>query len=371
MNLNVTQKILVGYVVGFILLLAFATLTLFNGKKIEATTIALSKEKIPSLIAASSLKGNLQMQINQLYALYATNDHEAFQASHQHTMLTMQQYVTQLRTLEEYKSFDAALAVMSAKQTELANNFVQIMKQPEVDWDGARAALSAFSQSANEMDVALDKLVKTVSDETLTGALDSQQLTEQLINVVWVLTAFVFLGVLAMAFYSHRQVAMPLRNVSNMLRDITNRRDLTYRLTQRSYDEVGDIVVSTNQLLDEFQKLARTLDGTTQEVNRTMKNLTDITTDAKVNLVDRNTKLRNATQDFMRDIEISSKVNGVVKEVDAELHRAQMKFIQSHLSEIDEGTQVTDRNISALQASTNKLQKLAENMRDQIRLLNF
>ena len=42
MKLNVTQKILVGYVLGFILLLAFAALRLLNGKKIEATTVALS-----------------------------------------------------------------------------------------------------------------------------------------------------------------------------------------------------------------------------------------------------------------------------------------------------------------------------------------
>ena len=47
MKFNVTQKILVSYVLGFILLLAFAALTLLNGKKIEATIVALSQEKIP------------------------------------------------------------------------------------------------------------------------------------------------------------------------------------------------------------------------------------------------------------------------------------------------------------------------------------
>ena len=45
MKLNVTQKILVGYVLGFILLLAFAALTLLKGKKIEAATIAFHKKK--------------------------------------------------------------------------------------------------------------------------------------------------------------------------------------------------------------------------------------------------------------------------------------------------------------------------------------
>jgi len=73
----------------------------------------------------------------------------------------------------------------------------------------------------------------------------------------------------------------------------------------------------------------------------------------------------------MKDIETSTKVNGFAKEIDMDLHRAQMKFIQTHLKEIDEGTKVTDRNVQVMQGSTTKLQKLAENMQSQIRLLNF
>lgn len=230
MKLNVTQKILLGYVVGFILLLAFAGLTLFNGKQIEATTVALSQEKIPGLIAAASLKNDLQVQINQLYDLYATNDQTTFKKNHQISLVAMQQDVTKLRSLEEYKPYKTLLAAMSVKQTELANQFVQAMKKPEVDWDEARTSLSAFSKNANTMSVELDKLVQIVSEETLISARNSQHLTEQLINIGLGLTGLVFLGVLGMAYYSHHQVAIPLREVSIQLTDITNRQDLTYRL---------------------------------------------------------------------------------------------------------------------------------------------
>ena len=88
-------------------------------------------------------------------------------------------------------------------------------------------------------------------------------------------------------------------------------------------------------------------------------------------MIDRNTKLRSATQQFMSDIETSAKDKTKAVEVDVELHRAQMKFIQLHLSEIDDGKQATDHNVTALQTSTAKLQKLAENMQSQISLLNF
>jgi methyl-accepting chemotaxis protein len=315
MKLNVTQKILVGYVVGFILLMAFAALTLFNGKKIEATTIALAQEKVPGLIAAASLKSNVQAQSNQLYELYATNDQTKFTTQHTAAVAAMHRDVAKLDSLTEYKSYEANLANMTTKQEALSSQFVQIMRQPEVDWDAARTALSAFSTSANEMGVALDALVKTVSDQTLASANTSQQLTEQLINVALILAGLTFFGVLAAAYYSHRQVAVPLREISDVLGGIAARKDLTYRIKQRSDDEIGKISAATNNLLEEFQKLARTLDGTAQEVNRTSKNLTEIAEAAKVNM--------------------------------------------------------TATSADALKISTTKLQKLAENMHSQIRLLNF
>ena len=371
MKLNVTQKILVGYVVGFISLMAFAALTLFNGQKIEATTVTLAQEKIPSLIAVASLKSNVQMQGNQLYELYAANDQNKFAAQHAEAIAAMQLEISKLRTLAEYKPHEAELASMSASQEALTNQFVKIMREPEVNWDAAREALAAFSKSANEMGAALDALVKTVADETLASANTSQQLTEQLINVALILAGLTFIGVLAMAYFSHRSVAVPLREISDTLSGIAARKDLTQRIKQHSDDEVGAIAQASNNLLEEFQKLARTLDGTAQEVNRTTNNLTEVTEGARANMADRNAKLRQATQDFMSEIEASTKANNAMKEVDIDLHRAQMRFIQRHLTEIDEGQQITERNERALQTATTKLQKLAENMHGQIRLLNF
>ena len=294
MRLNVTQKILIGYVAGFILLLAFTALTLFNGKKIEATTVTLSQEKIPGLIAVSNLRSDLQTQTIQLYELYATNNQTLFEKNHHHSMLAMQQDVAKLGALAEFRTYEAPLAVMTAKQTELTNQFVQIMRQSDIDWDAARSTLSAFSDSAKQTDSQLNQLVKTVSEQTLAKADASQKLTEQLITAGFVLAFLTFLGVVGMAYYSNRQVALPLRAVSVALGDITARRDFTYRLKQHTHDEVGDIAISANLLLDEFQRLARTLDGTTQEVNRTMNNLTEITENTRVSMVDRNAKLRNA-----------------------------------------------------------------------------
>lgn len=369
MKLKVTQKILLGYFAGFVLLLAFAGLTLFNGKRIEATTVQLSQQKLPALIAVAGLKSGLQAQTSHLYALYATNDQKVFEQRRQQDMADMRQQLNGLTSLPEFKGYEASLSSMSRHQSELTDKFVQVMRQSEVDWDSARDVLSQFGQGADAMGDELDKLVQAVSSQTLAQATESKRLTEQLMSVGLVLTGMIFFGVLAMAYFTHRNVAIPLRATSKTLSEIATRRDLTSRIKQHSDDEVGDIAVAANNLLEEFQRLALTLDGTAQEVSRTMTTLSDITENTRVSMSGRNTKLRAATQDFMRDIEMAS--GDEKRVIDMPLHRAQMKFIQTHLVEIDEGTIATARSVTALQGSTSKLSSLAENMRTQIRLLNF
>ncbi|MGQ0442250.1 MAG: hypothetical protein ACT4OH_02220 [Methylophilaceae bacterium] len=371
MKLKVTQKILVGYLAVFVLLTAFAALTLFNGKRIEATTIVLSQEKIPGLIAVSGFKSNMQLQTIHLYELYATTDLAVFNKRHQQNMDLMTTHLSSLQSLPEFKNHRTLLTELNTKQAQLTKRFVEVMSASAVDWDGAREVLSDFSKGADAIGVELDKLVESVADETLARSAASQKLTEQLMVSGLILTVVTFLGILGMAYFSNRQVAQPLRAVSVSLSDVAARKDLTYRIKQHSDDEVGDIALATNHLLGEFQHLARTLDGTAQEVNRTMTNLSRVTEDTKASMADRNVKLRSATQKFMEDIQTSSKENEKLVSMDMELHRAQMKFIQSHMTEIDEGTQATERSVKSLQSATAKLQELAENMHSQIRLLNF
>ena len=283
MKFKISQKILTGYLAGFVLLAAFAGLTLFNGKRIEATTIALSQEKIPGLIAVSALKNGLQVQTNHLYELYATNDQALFASRFQQDMTVAKTHLAALQNLPEFKKYQSILTEMSSKQTALSERFVQVMRQPEVDWDAARAVLSDFSQGADAEGAQLDEFVQSVADETLARASASQKLTEQLMNGALILTALVFLGFLAMVYFSNRQVVKPLKAVSASLVDIAVRKDLTYRIKHDSKDEFGDIADATNRLLEEFQKLARTLDGTAQELNRTTGGLTQIT---EVNIKD-------------------------------------------------------------------------------------
>ena len=93
----------------------------------------------------------MQAQSNHLYALYATNDQATFATQHEATMAAESQDIAKAGALAEFKSYESKLTELSSKQEVLTNQFVQIMGQSEVDWDAARVALFAFSNSANEM----------------------------------------------------------------------------------------------------------------------------------------------------------------------------------------------------------------------------
>ena len=211
MKLNVTQKILAGYLVGFVLLLAFAGLTLINGKRIQATTVELSQQKLPGLIAASALKIGLQEQTKHLYELYATNDRATFQKRRAEDADYAATQWTALQKLPEFKSYEQPLSQMVAKQSEVTDAFVSVMRQPEVDWDHARDVLSQFSLGADGISGELDKLVSAVTKQTLDKAANSQVLTEQLMNVGLVLALLIFLGVLAIAFKASQRNAAGYR----------------------------------------------------------------------------------------------------------------------------------------------------------------
>jgi methyl-accepting chemotaxis protein len=294
MRIGIAHKIIGGYVAGLILLLAFAGLTLYNGKRIEATTQSLAQEKLPALIIATSLKSGLQIQKNHLYELYATADRAAFDKRYRLDVEMMQKQLLELSSLPEFLPHEKSLRDLVERQQSLAAEFAAGMGAAEVDWDQARDGLSRFGVAADDMAAELDQVVKAVETNTLSGAADSQRLTGQLMNGSMAVTGLILLGVLAMVGYTVRHVTSPLKRMSADLGDIAADRDLTRRLTQGADDEVGDIARALNNLLDEFQQLARTLSHTAQELGDTVHTLDGVTEATRSGVFEQNGQLRAA-----------------------------------------------------------------------------
>lgn len=276
MRLNITQKILAGYLVGFVLLLAFAGLTLTNGHRIEATTTRLADQQLPGLIAVTQLKSGFQTQKAHLYEFYATTNKTVFEQRYKQDMADVKAMLSTAKKLPDFANHEAALLEMIQHQQQLVDKFSQIITASDIDWDKARGTLAEFSAAADTLGASLDKLVNVGVKETLHEADASEQLVNQLISGSLLLTAIIFLGVIAMMASTTRYVTGPLKQMSVALGEIASKRDLTRRLARTSEDEVGDIATAVNNLLAEFQQLARTLDVTAQGLGTTVSALSGI-----------------------------------------------------------------------------------------------
>lgn len=276
MRLNIAQKILSGYLAMFVLLLAFSALTLVHGHSIEATATALADQKLPGLIAMTSLKSGFQRQKAHLYEFYASTDKATFDKRYQQDSADVEAQLMAAKKLPQFALHEAALREMARRQHALVMRFSEIMTAPEVDWDKARATLAEFSTAADAIGASLDTLVGEGVQQTLDDASASESKINQLITGSASLTVVVFLGVIAIAGLTSRHVTGPLRQMSSALGEIAAKRDLTRRLESRSQDEVGDITTAVNHLLAEFQQLARTLDVTAQGLGTTVGALSDV-----------------------------------------------------------------------------------------------
>lgn len=271
--MKITQRIAIVYLVGFILLAGFSALTFWSGTKIQTVTKQLAQQEIPGLIAVSAYKTYLQYQTIRLYELYATADYDSFEKEQLKSETDIEPYFQEIQQLPQYTHVKLRLDKLFQQKEGAAQKFIKVMRQPTVDWDNARNVLADFSRISGDMNLELDSLVAAVAKNAEVGAMQSNHQTGTLINTALVLTmASLIVGVFA-AYNNHMKITRPLNEVSSVLTGIANRKDLTYRVKQYSNDEVGDIANAANKLLDEFQRLASALSSSTQELNRTAKDL--------------------------------------------------------------------------------------------------
>jgi Ca2+-binding RTX toxin-like protein len=205
MNSNFKRNVLLGYVVLFVLLIGFVAISTVNASKIEAATNSLVNQKLPGLIAASQLKHDFQAQTIQLYELYATNDHTAYQAHYAKNKVAILIDTANLQSLAEYNNSATSIEKLSLQQDAIAEKFVGIMANSTVDWDTAREALLAFSNGTNAIDTNLDTLVTSVTAQTQQQAETSKKHLAQLFTIGIIFVGLLFLGLSIMLYIVRTQ----------------------------------------------------------------------------------------------------------------------------------------------------------------------
>lgn len=207
MNSNFQRNVILSLVVLFILLIGFVGISTINARKIELATTSLVDQKLPGLIAASQLKHHFQAQTIQLYELYATNDHTVYKDNYAKNKAAVLVEAANLQSLAEYNSSAVSIEKLSLKQDVIADKFVGIMANQNVDWDAARAALQQFSDGTHVIEVSLDKLATNVTAQTKQQAETSKNHLAQLFKVGILFAGLLFLGLSGMIYVVRTQKA--------------------------------------------------------------------------------------------------------------------------------------------------------------------
>jgi hypothetical protein len=205
MNDKFKRNVLLSYVVLFFLLISFVAVSTINASKIETATTGLVNQKLPGLIAASQLKHDFQAQTIQLYELYATNDLTAYKDNYAKNKAAILTNAASLQSLAEYNSSATSIEKLSQQQDAIAAKFVDIMANPSVDWDAARAELLAFSNGTTAIDSGLDSMINKVTLQTKQQADTSKKHLSQLFTVGMVFVGLLFLGLSIMLYVVRTQ----------------------------------------------------------------------------------------------------------------------------------------------------------------------
>jgi methyl-accepting chemotaxis protein len=368
--MNISKKILLGYLFSLLLFLLFSGLTLFNGQRINSVTKELAEHQLPNMVAIADLNNTIKGQVVTMYELYATAESAAFYEAYNQQLEQVEQLLKKIRGLSEFKKYETNIIQKLDTQKENANKFVQVMTQERVNWDQARATLANFSVASNETVHTFNTLARESENRTLEQANESQELIDQLIKVSFIITSLALIGLFVMTKYTRREIITPLEKISHDLGVITQNRDISQRLNVSSEDEIGKTAQAINSLLDEFQKLTGTLNETALNLGTTIETLTSVSEQTRDSVNNQNQELQHA--DGIRH-EIANQVETITLKAESASQEANTSATISV-----EGQQVVTQNKDAIhhlarevEASSNVITQLEQDSEKVINVLNI
>lgn len=276
MRWGVGNKILLGYVLGFALMLGFSALTLFNGSTVRATAVDVAEKGLPGLVASSRLVAAMERRVTILYELYATTDAARYGTLIQDNDKEIEAQTGTVRGLagfsEVEQNWQSALQRLAGVETR----FRGVMTAKEVDWDRARELLSEYHGLAREAEELLLKVAQAAADKAQAEADRAAALTTTLMTVSVAMGLAVLLVFAAAAAFTRQTVVRPLHEISRKILQIADGNDFTVTLDIRQGDEIGEIAHAFNRLVEQIRQMARALDGTANELGGAVDTLSEV-----------------------------------------------------------------------------------------------
>ncbi|MBZ0092362.1 MAG: methyl-accepting chemotaxis protein [Sulfuricellaceae bacterium] len=279
MRWGVGNKILLGYVLGFAMMLGFSALTLFNGGTVRVTTADVAEHGLPGLIASSRLVAAMERRVNILYELYATADAAQYTALIRENDKEIAAQTGKAGMLPGFSSVEREWQSRLQRLGAVEADFRGVMTAGEVDWDRARELLGQYHAQARAAEELLFKVAQAAAGKAQTEADRATALTTTLM-VVSVVMGIAVLAVFAAALlFTRKTVIQPLRKISRKIIEIAEGKDFTERLDIRQGDEIGEIAGAFNRLAEQIRGMAQALDSTAGELGGAVATLSGVVHD--------------------------------------------------------------------------------------------
>lgn len=279
MHWGVGNKILVGYVLGFALMLSFAVLTLFNGSTVRATTVDVAEKGLPGLVASSRMVAAMERRVTILYELYATTDAAHYDALIQENNKEIEGQTGTVRMLVSFSKVEQNWQAVLQRLSQIETRFRGVMTADGVDWDLARELLSQYHGAAREAEDILLNMAQAATEAAQTEADRAASLTTTLMTVSVVMTVIVLGVFILAAWFTRNTVVSPLHAISQKITEIANGNDFTVTLDIDQRDEIGEIARSFNRLIEQIRHMAHALDQAAGELGGAVDTLSGVVQD--------------------------------------------------------------------------------------------
>ena len=177
---GIRKKIALSFAAGFFVIAVSAALALLNGQKIQATTVLMSENRLPGLVAIAALNTLLEERQTLLYELYATNDAKLFAQHLQPNDEAIRLHLEVLQAQSELSDTLTKWTSVWPALLDLQKKSVVTLSATNIDWDLARDQLGTYRKEAMALQAGLNDYVAQSSRSTLEVAAESSSLTRQL-----------------------------------------------------------------------------------------------------------------------------------------------------------------------------------------------
>ncbi len=263
---SVSSLTLTGYIVVLVITISSAAVIGIKNTNVEKNTNIFINETLPELSKLESiLKLTSELEIGA-YSLYGLTIEKA----------TFAKLTTDAKKTTPLSKENPLFHQLKLYFDSLAKLQV-IMSDSSVDWDKARTTLSQISIHTAKIRTELDQQKTAITKLAKTGSSNIIKSISDVKKINWLMVILTCLALFSAYFLAQKQIASPIRQLSNQLRTISDNLSLSSKLPTHKTDEINQATQSVNHLLYQFKKAICNVSDTAAHVQQSSSTLKTVT----------------------------------------------------------------------------------------------